>query len=293
VALEVGIPCGDCPRCLEGRYNICPTLRFRSSAKSVPHFWGTLQQRINHPAKWCHKLPEAVSYTMASLLEPLGGAIHCTRRAARGGGLVAGGKVLVIGAGAVGCLVAAMAKVGGATRVGIVDINAGRVEFARRQGWASHGYVSATSTRLEIVEERLAAAKKAAGEMLSAVGCEEGVDAVFECTGMETCVQTGIYACRPGGTLMLIGMGTPVQTLPISAAALREVDILGGFRYAGTYETGIELLGSGRLEGVEKLVTQTFSGLNGVNRAFEMAGRQKDDDGRLVVKVEVLFGDDE
>ena len=55
VALEVGLPCGACNRCNEGRYNICPTMKFRSSAKSYPHFQGTLQERINHPAAWCHK----------------------------------------------------------------------------------------------------------------------------------------------------------------------------------------------------------------------------------------------
>ena len=33
VALEVGLPCGECERCIEGRYNICSQLRFRSSAK--------------------------------------------------------------------------------------------------------------------------------------------------------------------------------------------------------------------------------------------------------------------
>lgn len=55
VALEVGLPCGTCNLCAEGRYNICPDLRFRSSAKSWPHFQGTLQSEINHPADKCYK----------------------------------------------------------------------------------------------------------------------------------------------------------------------------------------------------------------------------------------------
>jgi L-iditol 2-dehydrogenase len=55
VALEVGISCGQCEICRKGRYNLCKKMRFRSSAKSVPHFQGTLQERINHPAIWCHK----------------------------------------------------------------------------------------------------------------------------------------------------------------------------------------------------------------------------------------------
>lgn len=55
VALEVGLPCTQCDLCQEGRYNICKSLRFRSSAKSFPHFQGTLQERINHPAKFCYK----------------------------------------------------------------------------------------------------------------------------------------------------------------------------------------------------------------------------------------------
>jgi L-iditol 2-dehydrogenase len=55
VALEVGLPCGECDRCGEGRYNICKAMSFRSSAKAFPHAQGTLQDRINHPAAWCHK----------------------------------------------------------------------------------------------------------------------------------------------------------------------------------------------------------------------------------------------
>lgn len=55
VAMEVGLPCKKCDLCTAGRYNICKEMKFRSSAKAFPHFQGTLQQRINHPAAYCHK----------------------------------------------------------------------------------------------------------------------------------------------------------------------------------------------------------------------------------------------
>lgn len=55
VALEVGLPCEQCELCAEGRYNICRKMNFRSSAKAFPHGQGTLQERVNHPARWCHK----------------------------------------------------------------------------------------------------------------------------------------------------------------------------------------------------------------------------------------------
>lgn len=55
VALEVGRACKSCPRCLEGRYNICKDMNFAASARSFPHVQGTLQDTLNHPATLCHK----------------------------------------------------------------------------------------------------------------------------------------------------------------------------------------------------------------------------------------------
>ncbi|KAI7138505.1 sorbitol dehydrogenase-like protein, partial [Hortaea werneckii] len=121
VALEVGLPCEKCQRCQQGRYNICKEMKFRSSGKSFPHFQGTLQERINHPAKWCYKLPEDVSLDIGALLEPLGVALHAFRRSQ----MPKGATVLVFGAGAVGLLCAAVARLQGAGKVVIADIDAG------------------------------------------------------------------------------------------------------------------------------------------------------------------------
>lgn len=98
-------------------------------------------------------------------------------------------------------------------------------------------------------------------------------------------MQTALYATRPGGKVIMVGMGTPIQTLPLSAAHLREVDILGIFRYANTYATGIRLLSAGCLPSLDDMVTHRFKGLESAKKAFELAGRTQDDEGRLVLKV--------
>ncbi|KAH6660452.1 chaperonin 10-like protein [Truncatella angustata] len=326
VALEVGLPCGQCTICRKGRYNLCKKMRFRSSAKSVPHFQGTLQERINHPAIWCHKLPDHVSFEAAALLEPLSVAIHAVNRAAP----TPGSTALVMGAGTVGLLTAAMARQSGCTTVTITDIDAGRVDYAVKKGFATHGYVvprpfhtssscssfytnSGASTPPETgcitpasiisnsIHGQLDGAKAMAAEILSLTvpppGLEDededdGVDITFECTGKETCMHICLYATRPGGKLVMVGMGTPIQMLPMSAAHLREIDILGIFRYANTYPTGIRLLcsqsrpGAGHsLPNLDEMVTHRFKGLGAAKGAFELASRTVDDDGNLVLKV--------
>lgn len=88
---------------------------------------------------------------------------------------------------------------------------------------------------------------------------------------------------------MIIGMGTPILTLPMSAAALREVDLVGVFRYANTYAPAIQMLSDppAGLPDLSKLVTQRFKGLENIKDAFSMAGQIKDHEGNLVIKVVV------
>ncbi|KAK3324594.1 chaperonin 10-like protein [Cercophora scortea] len=326
VALEVGIPCGQCGICRQGRYNLCKKMRFRSSAKSVPHFQGCLQERINHPANWCHKLPDNISFDAAALLEPLSVAIHAVNRASP----TPGSTALVLGAGTVGLLTAAMARQAGCAAVTITDVDQGRVDYAVAKGFATHGYVvprplhtssssssissgsmSGTSTPLDGVmtpastlsfRSQLDSARMLATEMLSLTNSstpllvedeDDGVDITFECTGKEICMHTALYATRPGGKVIMVGMGTPIQTLPMSVAHLREIDILGIFRYANTYPTGIRLLRAQALgspsgftlPSLDDMVTHRFKGLENARGAFELASRTVDDDGNLVLKV--------
>ncbi|KAF2965925.1 hypothetical protein GQX73_g7682 [Xylaria multiplex] len=296
VALEVGLPCENCELCQQGRYNICKAMSFRSSAKSVPHAQGTLQTRINHPARWVHKLPAALSLDHGALLEPLSVAMHARARAGLVGGGGAGSTVLVLGAGAVGLLCGAVAKVAGAKTVVIADILPERTDFAVQNGFADAKF-SVPLARPQTIEEKLTyaqdVAEKIKGVQVGGVSVGE-VDVTFECTGVESCMHTAIYSTKPGGKVMIIGMGTPIQTIPISAASLKEVDLVGVFRYANTYPAAIELLAGKdeRLPDVSKLVTQRFSGLRNIPAAFDMAGKVKDEQGNLVLKVMVNTSDE-
>ena len=85
---------------------------------------------------------------------------------------------------------------------------------------------------------------------------------------------------------MLIGMGTRNTMFPLSSAALREVDIHGSFRYANTYPEALALLGSGKLENVEKLITHRFP-LSEAKNAFDLMMRGQDENGNMVLKVMV------
>ncbi len=138
------------------------------------------------------RLPDNVSLDLGALLEPLGVAIHASRRAK----LAPGSSVLIFGAGAVGLLCAAMCMVAGSSNVSITDIQAERVEFAINNGFAHSGFVAPRNRGLSI-EEKLQIAQEAAAiavESKIAKGGSLGeFDTVFECTGIESCSQAAIY----------------------------------------------------------------------------------------------------
>ncbi|KAG6002236.1 hypothetical protein E4U21_003296 [Claviceps maximensis] len=202
-----------------------------------------------------------------------------------------GATVLVFGAGAVGLLACAVSKAANAGTVIIADIQKDRVDFAVANGYADAGYV-VPMARPQTIEEKLAYAQDLASQIMQVKVRGEPVgevSVVYECTGVETCTQASIYATSPGGRVMIIGMGNPILTLPMSAAALREVDLLGVFRYANTYDDAIELLSNrpAAMPDLSTLVTHRFKGIERIPDAFAMAGKVQDDDGRLVLKVVV------
>lgn len=132
------------------------------------------------------RIPDSLSYADGALLEPLAVAIHSIRKAAA----KPGATCLVIGAGAVGLLCAAVANFSGYGRVVMADIAANRLAFALKNGFADE-IVGLAPRRPSSVEEGLAFAKEDAAAMM-AKNRGERFARTFECTGVEGCVRTAI-----------------------------------------------------------------------------------------------------
>ncbi|KAF9887855.1 hypothetical protein FE257_009515 [Aspergillus nanangensis] len=266
VAIEPQRPCKTCEICCSGAYNLCPRLKFTGSASVDPPIQGSLQELYNHPAVGVHKIPDTISFEEGALLEPLSVALHAVRRS----GLTIGQSVLVLGAGAIGLLCASLARAAGASRVGIVDIDQSRLDFAMGSD-ASRKALATASYRIDLgkmADLKEGFANHIAQEIRQADGLG-AADLVFECTGVESCVNIGINCTGPGGKVVLVGMGSPTQNLQIGAAAVREVDLLAVWRYANTFPTAIDLVQNGQVH-LRPLITHTFE-LSRAETALETA----------------------
>ncbi|BFZ62700.1 hypothetical protein YB2330_003810 [Saitoella coloradoensis] len=286
VALEAGMPCSTCKMCRMGRYNLCDGMQFRSSAKRFPHCDGYLCERVNQHIDFTHKLPHSISYQEGALLEPLSVALHAIRRSQPS--LTPGSRILIMGSGTVGLLVAAMARINGASDITIADISQRRLEFAQTTGWVTRTVLVPLKDARYGADPELVYAKDTASRLIEVAKMDQetysGFDVTYECTGVDTSIQTSIFTTRPGGKLVMVGMGKPIATLPIASAMTREIDLVGVFRYCNTYPEAIRIVASGGIPGLEKLVTQRYP-LEDAREAFEVAERGEDEEGRLVVKV--------
>lgn len=137
-----------------------------------------------------------MSYEEGALLEPLAVAVHACRRAQ----IKPGSSCTVMGAGAIGLLCAAAARMEGCDKIAIVDISAERVQFALASSFADVGYV-VQAGRAKDFEDSLRIAHSISSSVqdlqMSNGEALGKTDYTFECTGVPTCLQAAVYVSRP------------------------------------------------------------------------------------------------
>lgn len=233
VAVEPGVPCGRCSLCRSGRYNLCRDVRFLAT----PPVDGAFCEWIVSPSDLVFKLPEELSYEDGALLEPLSVGIHAARR----GEVGPGSSVLISGSGPIGLAALAASSAFGATDRIVTDLQEHRLQLARRLG--------ATSTVLAASEDVL--------ETVRRLTSGRGAQVAIECSGSPRALGDCLRALGPGGRAVVVGLGSDIAEIPVAEVVAKELDVVGIFRYANTYRTGIELMRDAKVS-LRDLVTHRF-----------------------------------
>ncbi|KAL0242367.1 hypothetical protein I308_105996 [Cryptococcus tetragattii IND107] len=263
VAIEAGVPCGlaSCDPCRTGRYNACPVDVFFST----PPYHGTLTRYHNHPAAWCHRLADNMSYEEGSLCEPLAVALAGLDRA----GVKLGDPIVICGAGPIGLVTLLAAHAAGCTPIVITDLFASRLEFAKK--------LVPTVKTVQI--EKAAKPEEVAKQIKYAAGME--LSLALDCTGMESSIRSAIFSVKFGGKVFVIGVGPSEQSYPFGYCSAREIDLQFQYRYNNQYPKAIRLVAGG-LVNLKPLVTHRFT-LKEAVKAFHVAA----DPSQGAIKVQI------
>ncbi|MDQ1583316.1 MAG: L-iditol 2-dehydrogenase [Microbacteriaceae bacterium] len=228
VSIEPQRPSPTSHETMSGRYNLDPAMRFYAT----PGVDGAFAQYVAIQSQFAWPIPDSVSDDAAALMEPLSVGVATAQK----GNFTVGSRVLITGAGPIGIVVAQVALAYGASEVIVSDVSEGRRAAALEFG----------ATRvIDPVAEDVAA-------------LDLNVDTFVDASGAAAAVRSGVYAVRPGGTVVLVGMGASEVALPITVIQNRELVVTGIFRYANTWPTAIELVRSGKVD-LDSMVTGHFA----------------------------------
>jgi (R,R)-butanediol dehydrogenase / meso-butanediol dehydrogenase / diacetyl reductase len=210
---------GTCPACLAGNQHICHNLNFIGIDSP-----GALQRFWNVSADVLVALPKHLRLDHAALVEPVAVAVHDVRR----GEVSTGDRVVVIGGGPIGVLIATVAKHSGA------DVVVTEVDAGRRTAIANLGFAVLDPTTTDLV-----------GWVNGWTG-GAGADVAFEVSGAAPAVLGSTDLVKARGTLVIVAIHPQPRPINLQRVFWRELRLLGARVYERTdFERAIELLDGG------------------------------------------------
>ena len=212
---------GTCPACLAGNTHICQNLDFIGIDSP-----GALQERWNVPADVLVRLPEDLRLDHAALVEPVAVAVHDVRRSQ----LVPGEKVVVIGGGPIGVLIASVARASGG------DVAVIELDPARRTAVADLGFTTLDPT----ATDQVAWVNEWTGNA--------GADVVFEVSGAAAAVLGATDLAKVRGRLVVVAIHSVPRPMNLHRVFWRELTIIGARVYERQdFERAVGMLAEGRI----------------------------------------------
>ena len=207
---EINLTCGHCTACLAGREHHCEN----RTTLGIHNHDGVFAEYFTLPVENLHAVPEQVTDDQAVFTEPLAAALEIQEQVH----IQPGMRVLVVGAGRLGLLIAQTLKL--------------------------------TGCDFRVVVRRDAPAEMLAGYGIEAIHVEDvaenSADLVVEVTGAPGGFELSRKAVRPMGTLVLKSTFADDVTLDLSSVVVDEVTLVGS--RCGPFAPALRLLAEGLVD---------------------------------------------
>jgi threonine 3-dehydrogenase len=225
VSAEMHVACGKCLQCRTGEAHICQNVKIIGVDSD-----GAFAEYVVIPESNIWKLDPAIPQDYASILDPLGNAVHTVLA-----GEIAAKTVAITGCGPIGLFSIAVARAVGATTIFAIEVNEHRRKLATKM---KADYALDPSKE----DVRAIVAEKTGGL---------GVDVVLEMAGHPDAIRIAFDIVRRGGRISLLGLTSKPIPLNFSEDIIFKGLTIQGINGRRMYQTWYQmtaLLKSGRLD---------------------------------------------
>lgn len=261
VTIQPQVVCGKCLSCRSGNYHICDELKVMGFQTT-----GTASEFFVADAVKVLKLPSDMSFEEGAMVEPMAVAVHALGRCEKN---IRGKKILVLGAGPIGNLVAQTAKGMGAEAVMITDLSDFRLDIAMECGID----FCINTGRMDLTES-----------ILKHFGPDKA-DLILECVGVNPTMTQAVTNARKGSDIIVVGVFEEKGSVDFGLVQDRELRMIGTLMYKEPdYLKAIKLIGEGHIN-LKSLITNHFSFAD-YQKAYEYIETTRDKCMKIMIDVQ-------
>lgn len=218
------LSCGHCSACISGSQNLCSSWKLLGMDQTA----GCYAEYVAIADSQIYPIPDTLPDQRAALVEPLANIVHLFRIASPAPFFRMG----IVGGGTMGALALLTALRLGVREILVQDVSEPRLAVARAMG--------ATLAVNAATEDGRSEARRFAGH---------GLDLVLDASGSEAARQSAFDLCRPGGLIVLLGMGKQKSEIDFVTSIRKEHRVAMSFAYTPVdFERSLSLLTSGQVD---------------------------------------------